>query len=105
MNPSILYAIMITAAEIIGIVIAKKWNLNDNPVYLLATISLFGLVGFLFANSLKYEGMAIMNILWISFSVIIITFVGYFVFKENISLTQLAGIGIIVIGLFMVRFK
>ncbi|MDF1498185.1 MAG: EamA family transporter [Patescibacteria group bacterium] len=96
---------MITTAEIVGIVVAKKWNLNDNPAYLLAVISLFGLVGLLFANSLKYEGMAIMNILWISFSIIIITFVGYFIFKENISLVQLAGIGIIVIGLFLSNFR
>lgn len=105
MNLSILYAVMITTVEIVGILIAKKWNLNNNPIYLLTAVSLFGLVGFLFARSLKYEGMAIMNILWISFSVIVITFVGYFVFKENISLAQSVGIGIIVIGLFLVNFK
>ncbi|MBW6440958.1 EamA family transporter [Patescibacteria group bacterium] len=105
MNLSILYAVMITTAEIVGIVVAKKWNLNDNPTYLLVVIFLFGLVGLLFANSLKYEGMAIMNILWISFSIIITTFVGYFIFKENISLAQLVGIGIIIIGLFLVNFR
>ena len=96
---------MITITEIVGILIAKKWNLNNNPIYLSAVVFLFGLVGFLFASSLKYEGMAIMNILWISFSVITITFFGYFIFKENISFMQLAGIGIIVIGLFLVNFK
>ena len=58
--------------------------------------------GGLLAGSLKYEGMAIANILWISLSVILATILGYFVFKEDISLLQLAGIGIITVGLIMI---
>jgi len=43
--------------------------------------------------------------LWVSFSALLITVVGYFVFKENISLLQLAGMLIIIVGLAMINWK
>ena len=102
MSPFLLIILSISLFEVAGNVTAKLWSLHKHPSAFISTILFYGIAGGLFARSLKYEGMAIANILWISLSVILATILGYFVFKEDISLLQLAGIGIITVGLIMI---
>jgi len=105
MSPFIAHIAAITCLDIIGTLCAKFYSLNKNPLFLLATFLFFGGAGFVFAKSLKYEGMAIANILWIALSVMIVTVIGYFAFKEHISLIQFIGIGVIIVGLVFVNYK
>ena len=105
MNSFAVYIAIIPLLDIAGVTCAKFYSLHKNPLYLAATVALFGAAGFFFAKSLKYEGMAITNVLWISLSIIIATIIGYFAFKENIAPIQLAGIGVIVIGLILINSK
>ncbi len=105
MNPFILHILAITALDVLGSLSAKMWSIHKDPLYLLGTFLLFGGAGFIFAHSLRYEGMAIANVLWIALSIIIITAIGYFFFKEEISALQGAGILIITIGLIMINMK
>ena len=105
MNPFIIYIAIITLLDIAGTLCAKFYSINKNPLLLISTILLFGSAGYVFAKSLKYEGMAITNVLWIALSVIFVTIVGYFVFKEEITTLQLSGIGIILVGLILVNIR
>ncbi|MCK9186138.1 SMR family transporter [Candidatus Gracilibacteria bacterium] len=95
----------INALDLAAVISAKFWSINKNPIFLALTILCFGGAGLFFALSLKYEGMAVANILWIAISVILITFVGYFFFKENISIIQFLGIALIMTGLVLVNWK
>jgi len=105
MNP-FFWQVMLTALlDLAGTITAKFWSSGKNPWLLLATFLLFGGAGFFFARSLRYEGMAIANIMWISLSVILISIIGYFAFKENIAPLQLAGIAVIIAGLVLVNLK
>jgi multidrug transporter EmrE-like cation transporter len=105
MNPFIFLIALLNLCDLTGTLSAKMWFLHKNPLFLIATFLLFGAAGILFAFSLRYEGMAITNVLWISISVILVTLFGYFLFKENISLLQLAGIFTILVGLTLVNLK
>lgn len=105
MSPFIYYIAVITLLDLAGTLTAKFYILSKNPLLLAATALLFGAAGFTFALSLKYEGMAITNVLWISLSIIIVTFIGYFGFKENIAPIQLAGIFVILVGLILINLK
>ena len=105
MNPFILHITIITLLDLAGTLCAKFYSTNKNPLLLLATFLLFGSAGYVFARSLKYEGMAITNVMWIALSVILVTIIGYFTFKEEIAYIQLIGIGVIVIGLVLVNLK
>jgi len=96
---------IITALDIAGTVAAKYWSITKHPLFLLATFLLFGSAGFVFAKSLKYEGVAITNVLWIALSVAIITILGFFLFKEDILPIQFIGIGIIIVGLIVINLK
>lgn len=95
----------INALDLIGVISAKFWSINKNPIFLALTVLGFAGAGFFFALSLKYEGMAVTNILWIALSVILITIVGYFFFKESITMLQFAGIALITVGLVLINLK
>ncbi|MDP2643100.1 MAG: SMR family transporter [Candidatus Peregrinibacteria bacterium] len=95
----------INTLDLVAIIFAKLWNIHKNPIFLALTILGFGGAGFFFALSLKYEGVAITNILWIAISVILVTIVGYFFFKETISVLQFIGIALIMIGLVLINLK
>ncbi|MCK5332744.1 EamA family transporter [Candidatus Parcubacteria bacterium] len=105
MNIFALHILAIIFLDIAGTLSAKLYSINRNPLLLLATSLLFGATGYVFARSLRYEGMAITNILWISLSIILMTIVGYFIFKEDITHIQFIGIGAIAIGLILVNLE
>ena len=105
MNPFFLHIAIITVLDIVGTLTAKYYSIGKNPLLLVATFLLFGTAGFVFAKSLKYEGMAITNVLWIACSIIAVTLIGYLYFKENITGLQMAGIVVIALGLVMVNLK
>ena len=105
MNPFFLHIAIIVALDIAGCLAAKYYSLGKNPLLLVATFLLFGGAGLVFAKSLKYEGMAITNVLWIAFSIIAVTLIGYLYFKETITGIQMAGIVVITLGLVMINLK
>ena len=105
MSPFVYHIIVITLLDLIGTFTAKFYSTSKNTWFLVATILLFGAAGGIFAKSLEFEGVAVTNVLWISFSVVITTLFGYFWFKEDIAPIQLAGVGVILIGLILVNLK
>ena len=105
MSPFVLHILVITLLDLAGTLTAKFYSTGKNVWLLVATILLFGAAGGVFARSLKFEGVAITNVLWISLSVIVTTLFGYFWFKEDIAPIQRAGVGVILIGLILINLK
>lgn len=105
MSQFLLHVALINLLDLAGTICAKFWSINKNPWLLVGTFALFGAAGFFFARSLRFEGMAITNVLWISISVILVAIVGYFAFNENIAPIQLIGIAVIIIGLVLINLK
>lgn len=66
---------------------------------------MFGAAGILFCFSLKYQGIAIANIVWIAASAILVAIAGIFFFKENVTPIQITGIIILIIGLILINLK
>jgi multidrug transporter EmrE-like cation transporter len=89
----------------VGIISAKLWNINKNPIFLVTICLLFAGAGYMFAKSLKYEGIGITNAIWTSVSAILVVVTGYFLFKENITPIQIAGILVISVGLVLINLK
>lgn len=105
MNPFFLHIAVIIILDIIASITAKYYSLTKHPLLLVATFIVLGSAGVVFAKSLKYEGVAITNILWIACSIIAVTLIGYLYFNENITGIQMAGIVVIILGLVMVNLK
>lgn len=101
----ILYIILIIILDAGASILAKLWSIHKHPLLLLGTFLTFGIAGYFFARSLQYEGVAVTNIIWIALSIIMVTLIGYFGFKEPISLLQVVGIITIIIGLVLINLK
>lgn len=105
MSPFILHITLITLLDLAGTVCAKFYYIHKSPLLLVATFLFFGAAGYIFAKSVQYEGIAITNAIWIALSVIAVTIVGYFIFKEEIAPIQFIGIGVIMFGLLLINLK
>jgi len=100
-----LYIATLAVFDLAAIILIKFWHLKGNIAYLLGGILSFAVTAFVMGLSLKYEGVAIVNILWVALSTILVTIVGYYFFKEPIALRQFIGIAIIIVGLIIVEYR
>lgn len=105
MNSFIAHIVIINLLDLAGVFSAKYYSLSKNPWLLLLTTLFFAGAGFFFARSLRFEDVAIVNVLWITLSVLLVTLVGHFVFKEIITVQQWIGIFVILFGLALVTLK
>lgn len=100
-----LFIVIISLLDLFAEYIGKQWALGGRSLYLWLTVLGFGAAGFFFAHSLKYEGVAIANILWIALTAILVTLMGYFIFKEHLSYINIIGFGAIIIGVILVNWR
>lgn len=100
-----LFIVIIAVLDLFAEYSGKLWSMGGKPIYLALTVLGFGTAGFFFALSLKYEGVAIANILWIALTAILVTLMGYFVFKEALSVTNLIGIGVVILGVILINIR
>lgn len=88
----------------IGDIVLKKWvTTSYNFFYILGIFLYFISMNFL-AQSYKYEDVAVASMMMIIFNIITLTLVGYFVFKENITVFEIAGIFLGMASIFLLEF-
>ena len=74
---------------------------NKKYLFIFGGIILYGLVGFLYYLALETRvSLAIVNIIWQTMTIIIVTLVSVFYFKQPISKKEIIGIIIVIIGSF-----
>jgi multidrug transporter EmrE-like cation transporter len=66
----------------------------------LATV-MYAIQPHVFLESLKYENMTTMNLMWDLLSDVLITGTGLFFFKETISQTKMLGIGFAIMAVIL----
>lgn len=95
--------ILITAImDVISSVLIKEWTLNDRALGLVFGIIALVFSGLTFAFAMKYFGLAIANVLWNSLSTILLAVIAIIFFHEKLSAIQMAGVLIVVLGVFLV---
>lgn len=100
-----IYIALVNTLDLLAIFAGKMWSITHKPLYIVACSLAFAGAGFFFALSLKYEGSAITNIIWMGLSALLVTTMGYFLFKEHISGLQFVGITSVLIGLILVNIR
>ncbi len=93
-----LLVLFIILSEAIGMSFLKKYYLTKRIVYLLLGFLGYASISFFLVQSYKYEGIGIVNVLWSAISVLLITFIGHFCFKELITRREMAGMGLVIAG-------
>lgn len=99
------YVFLIEIFDLCAVYFGKMYSLTDRWFFVLLCSLAWAVSGVFFSLSLKYEGMAIVNILWIAVSTIATTVLCVLYFKEQIGLLQYIGMGVIVIGIALLFVK
>ena len=99
------YMVLITIFDLAAVYFGKMYSLSDKWFFILFCSMAWAISGVFFSLSLKYEGMAVVNILWISVSTIAATGLGVLYFKEQITGLQYAAIGVIILGIILLFYK
>lgn len=87
----------------LGDVIMKKWVVSSNHMfYVVGMIAYVIAIGFL-AESFKYKNFAVANAICVGFNIIALAIVSWLYFKEALSLAQVLGIGLVVVGIVVLE--
>ena len=95
------YGISLAGMDVLAFPFVKLVSLGWNPLFMILPTLLYALDPYFLLQSLKYENLAIMNLLWNLLSNILITVMGIYLFQEKISRFKTIGVllGLISIGI------
>lgn len=81
--------------------IVKNTKLNEKYLSIFGGIFLYAVVGYIYYIALTSRvSLAIVNIIWQTLTIILVTLVSVFLFKQPISKKEIVGIIIVIIGSF-----
>jgi len=82
----VLFATFMATIDVVVLGWMKNYTIGtESPLYVLFGMILYGLQPAIFLQSLKYETMTVMNILWDLISDVLVTATGLLYFKEKLS--------------------
>jgi len=89
--------------DLVASILAKYYDIKQAPVFLLLSMLACSMTGLFLAKSLRFEGLAITNIIWNSLSAITVTISGYILFGEKLGEVQIIGIFIAMLGIALIN--
>lgn len=100
------FAALMATIDAFGLGLLKKISTKAVSFSVMPIASLiYAIQPFIFLQSLNYESMTVMNILWDLMSDIIVTFVGLFVLGEEIGFRKAIGIVLSFIAIYLFTFE
>ena len=91
--------------DLLAVLAGKMWIITGKSFYIGLTSLGFAIAGYFFALSLKYEDVAIVNVIWISLSIILVALMGHYFFKEHLSSMDILGMAAILFGVVLLNLK
>ncbi len=103
---SILFSAVLASIDAIALPILKGVKVAGWPRWLLVIpVGIYALNPIFFFEAMGYESLTIMNLMWDLFSVVIVTLIGLFYFKEVIPTTKKVGIALSILSLFLMSYE
>jgi multidrug transporter EmrE-like cation transporter len=102
---SIGFGLGLAATDIIAFPIVKYVSLGARPIWLLLAVLVYSMNPIILLQSLKIEGLAVINLLWNTLSNILITVIGVYMFKEKISSIKKLGIVLSIISIGLLTYE
>lgn len=84
---------------------AKYANIKNNNFYIIIPIVCFSIVAIFISIMTKYQPTAVINMLWVTVSTILVAILSFVIFKENLTMMQIGGILIALIGIIIIEWK
>jgi multidrug transporter EmrE-like cation transporter len=101
----LLCLLLLITVELITVSLIKKWSTNKNDMYLVLGIIGYMMVGLLFSYILTIEKeIIIVNTLWQIANILLVSAIGFFVFKESLTPMQTVGVTLAILSVFLLSF-
>jgi multidrug transporter EmrE-like cation transporter len=95
--------ILLIVVEMITVSMIKKWSVDKNSMYLVLGVLGYMMVGLIFSYILTLEKeIMIVNTLWQIANIILVSAIGYFVFKEKLTPIQAVGVTLAILSVILV---
>ena len=91
--------------DLLAVFFGKIALITGRSLYIALCCLSFAIAGYFFALSLKYENVAIVNVLWIALSIILVTLMGHFIFNEQLSRLDILGMAIVMVGVILLNIR
>lgn len=101
----LVYGTYMATVDVFMLGLLKAINLGwvNSALIFLPTI-IYAMQPWVFLASLKFESLTVMNLLWDVMSDVLVTGMGLFFFKEQITRTKLLGVGLSFITIFLLTY-
>ena len=101
-NNGITIGLYLAIVDILGMTITKQVSIGFFQSNSMAiAFIIYGFQMLIFRHGLESTSMTVLNLTWNLFSNVIITLIGLFYFKENISHLEKYGLGFAIFALFL----
>ena len=98
------YIFLLVVVESVAICFLKFFSIkNNNILYLLLGSILYSILGIIIAFTLKKSKIVNLFVYWNTSISIVALLIGWFIFGEFITFTNLVGIGISLTGIFLMN--
>jgi multidrug transporter EmrE-like cation transporter len=99
------FGILLSLVDVIAFPIVRYVSLGSNPYLMILPVLLYGMSPFILLQSLKMEGLAVMNLLWDTLSTITITFICIAFFKEKLTFAKITGMVLSIISITLLTYE
>ena len=90
-------------AEVVGTSALKESDGFSRPVPLLITAAAYAVAFFFLALTLRTIPMGVAYAVWSGIGIVLISLVGWLVFRQNLDAPALVGLGLIVAGVVVIN--
>jgi len=99
----LLYGLFMATIDVIMLGIIKMVNTGaiKNMWWMALPTAVYAFQPWIFLQSLRFETMIVMNLLWDLISDVLVTANGIIYFKEKLSSTKMFGVGLSMLGIYL----
>ncbi len=98
----IMLILLIVIFESVGQYHIKKSKINNSMIFLIIGFLSYGVVCILLKKCYDFNGMGITNFVWSVLSIVSVLMIGVLAFNEKITKTDIIGIFLSIIGLYLI---
>lgn len=106
MGISYILALIMACIDVVMMGMLKLENINvlRGAWILPLAMAIYSLQAMVFRTGLPYEGIAVLNIMWNTLSILIISLMGLFFFEEKLSPINVLGMILSIVGIILIKW-
>jgi multidrug transporter EmrE-like cation transporter len=101
------FGFLLAGIDLIMMYITKQYSkgIFASPGWMIIPPLLYALDPFILLSSLRFETLAVVNMIWNVISNILVTAMAFFILGETVSSTKMIGIGLSFVALFFLSYE